>query len=169
MIFLTLVNTKYAQYFALTLVNLIAGIVPLNSSNLIIEFSDGDSKLSEILKKGFDFPIVQIYYQLLVKVAVLFGANKKRAEKEMKAVVKLEIKLANFTLPAEQKRNLTATYHPMPLSEVQKLYPEVPLVQYIKAITGVEVTEEEVVNVESPSFITKEISIIQYSFNVPFI
>ena len=80
----------------------------------------------------------------------------------MKAVLQLDFMLANFTLPAEQKRNLTATDHPMPLSEVQKLYPEVPLVQYINAITRVEVTEEEVVNVESPSFITKEISIIQY-------
>ena len=142
--------------------------MPLNSSKLIIQFSDSpkDSELTELLKKGIDSPIYKIMLELLVKGAVLLGANKKRAEKEMKAVVKLEIKLANFTLPAAQKRNQTATYHSMPLAEVQKLYPEVPLVQYIKSITGVEVTEEEVVNAESPAFITKEISIIQYPLNV---
>ena len=110
------------------------------------------------LKNGFDSPIVQTYYQLLVKVAVLFGANKKRAEKEMKEALQLEIKLANFTLPEEQKRNLTATYHPMPLAAVQKLFPGLPLVQYIKDVIGVEVTDEEVVIVESPAFITKDIS-----------
>ena len=98
----------------------------------------------------------------LVKVAVLFGANKKTAEKDMKEVLQLEIRLANFTLSAEQKRNQTATYNPMPLSEVQKLYHEVPLDKYIKAITGAEVTEKEVVNVESPTYITKEISFIYY-------
>ena len=114
----------------------------------------------ELLKKGLDSPMSKTLFEILVKVAVLFGANKKRAEKEMKEVVQLELKLANFTLPAEQKRNQTATYHPMPLSEVQKLYHEVPLVQYIKAITGAEVTEEEVVNVESPAYISKEISSI---------
>ena len=133
-----------------------------NSSKLIIQFSEFNGKLKKYLKKGFDFPVVQLYYQLLVQVAVLFGANKKRAEKDMKAALQLVIKLANFTLPAEQKRNQTATYHPMPLSEVQKLYHEVPLVQYIKVITGLELTEKEVVNVESPTYITKEISFIYY-------
>ena len=133
-----------------------------NSSKMLIQFSEYKKGFKEYLKKGFDFPIVQTYYQLLVKLAVLFGANKKRAEKDMKAALQLVIKLANFTLPAEQKRNQTATYHPMPLSEVQKLYHEVPLDKYIKAITGAEVTEKEVVNVESPTYITKEISFIHH-------
>ena len=127
---------------------------------MLIEFSEYKKRLKVYLKKGLDDPIVQTYYQLLVKLAVLFGANKKRAEKEMKAAVELEIKLAEFTLSEEQKRNMTATYHPLPLSEVQKLYPAVPLVQYIKDIIGVEVTDEEVVNVVSPAFITKDRSII---------
>ena len=127
-----------------------------NSSKLIIQFSEFNGKLKKYLKKGFDFPVVQLYYQLLVQVAVLFGANKKRARKEMKAAVELEIRLAEFTLSEEQKRNKTATYHPLPLTEVQKLYPEVPLVQYINDIIGVEVTDEEVVNLVSPAFITKD-------------
>ena len=129
----------------------------LNSSKMIIHFPEYPSRLTQFLRSGFENPIVQLYYQVLVKVAVLFGANKKRAEWEMKEVVELEIKLANFSLPPEQKRNLSALYHPLPLSEVQELFPEVPLVQYIKAIIGVEVTDEEVVNVERPAFITKDI------------
>ena len=75
----------------------------------------------------------------------------------MKAALQLEIKLANLTMTEEQKKTGSAVYNPMPLSEVQRLFPEVPLVQYIKAIIGVDVTEEEVVNVESPDYITKDI------------
>ena len=120
--------------------------------------------MKEILKNGWDSPEVQLYYHKLVNVAVRFGAEKKKAGKEMKAALELEIKLTNFSLPAEQKRNESATLNPMPLSEVQKLYPEVPLVQYIKTIVGVEVTGEEVVNVQSPTFITKEISIIHFIY-----
>ena len=155
----------FLSYLKFHINHLIAGFTfdSLNSSKMLIHFPEyslsilGYSSLTQLLKSGFDDPIVQLYYKLLVKGAVLFGANKKRAEKEMKEVVELEIKLANFTLPPEQKRNLSTLYHPLPLSEVQKLFPEVPLVQYIKAIIGVEVTEEEVVNVETPAFITKEI------------
>ena len=139
-----------------------------SSSKFIIQFSESPidqlEKLKiEILKKGFDSADVQSLYQDMVNVSVLFGADKKNAQKEMKAAMQLYIQLANFTLPDEQKRNESATSHLMPLSEVQKLYPEVPLVQYIKTIVGVEVTGEEVVNVQSPTFITKEISMIHYS------
>ena len=137
----------------------------VNTSKLLITFSEfqsyGQPGLKDILKKGFDDPLtgtqVQNYYQERVKMAVQFGANKQRAEEEMKAAVQLEINLANFTLPLNQKRNASAVYNPMPLSEVQKLFPQVPLIQYIKAILGVEVTEEEVVNVESPGYITEDI------------
>ena len=140
--------------------HLIPGITTFNSSKLIIQFyeSEEENPMKEILKNGWDSPEVQLYYHKLVNVAVRFGAEKKKAGKEMKAALELEIKLTNFSLPAEEKRNRSATFNPMPLSEVQKLFPEVPLVQYVKAIVGVDVTGEEVVNVQSPAFITKEIS-----------
>ena len=122
-----------------------------------ITFPEFFSPWKDYLKKGFENKIVQVYYQFLVNLAVQFGANKQRAEEEMKAAVQLEINLAKFTLTEEQKRNASAVYNPMPLSEAQKLFPEVPLVQYIKAILGVDVTEEEVVNVVSPDYIDKDI------------
>ena len=139
----------------------------VNTSKLLITFSEFQQPgLKDILKKGFDDPLtgtqVQNYYQERVKMAVQFGAIKQRAEEEMKAAVQLEINLANFTLPLNQKRNASAVYNPMPLSEVQKLFPQVPLIQYIKAILGVEVTEEEVVNVESPGYITEDIYLWSY-------
>lgn len=48
----------------------------------------------EVLIKGFEDKIVQAYYKYQNELAVLLGADKKRAEKEMKDVVNFEIALA---------------------------------------------------------------------------
>ena len=120
------------------------------------QFSPGLNR--EYLIKGFEDKDVQAYYKLMVNMAVMLGAEEKRAEEEMEDALKLELKLAEFALPREKRRNKTALYNPMKLSEVQKLYPEIPLVDYINGITLYEpanVDEDEVVNVAVPDFITK--------------
>ena len=45
--------------------------------------------------KGFENPIVQAYHAYQVDMAVLYGADKSRAEKEMRDVLDLEFALAN--------------------------------------------------------------------------
>lgn len=47
------------------------------------------------LLKGMDDPLVQAYYQLMVDSAVLLGANKTKADEEMKAALQFEMTLAN--------------------------------------------------------------------------
>lgn len=49
------------------------------------------------LLKGIEDPLVSAYYQLMVDSAVLLGANKTRAEEEMKAALNFEISLANVS------------------------------------------------------------------------
>ena len=108
--------------------------------------------------KGFEDKDVQAYYNYMINIAVLLGADKERAKEEMKEALMLELKLSEFSLPREKRRNKTALYNPMTLAEVQKMYPEVPLVSYINAVTDYEpanVAEDEVVNVAVPAFITK--------------
>merc|ERR550517_666091 len=68
----------------------------------------------------------------------------------MKEALMLELKLVEFALPREKRRNKTALHNPMKLSEVQKMYPEIPLVYYINGIPLYEpanVDEDEVGNV----------------------
>lgn len=48
----------------------------------------------QVLKKGFNDPKVQEYYNLMVEVAELFGANRSQAEQELKASLEFEIELA---------------------------------------------------------------------------
>merc|ERR1719365_118117 len=88
----------------------------------------------------------------------MLGADKDAAEKGMEDALKLELKLAEFALPREKRRNKTALYNPMPLKYVQDMYPEIPLVKYINDITLYEpanVDEDEIVNVAVPDFVTK--------------
>lgn len=49
------------------------------------------------LLKGVDDPLVSAYYQLMVDSAVLLGANKTKAEEEMKEALLFEINMANVS------------------------------------------------------------------------
>lgn len=49
----------------------------------------------EYLIEGLDNKIVNEYYRYMVDIAVILGAERKRAEKELMESLKFEIKLAN--------------------------------------------------------------------------
>ena len=141
---------------------------PKDSERRITEvdqFSPGLSR--EYLIKGYDDKDVQAYYKLMVNMAAMLGADEELAKKEMEEALKLELKLAEFALPREKRRNKTALYNPMPLPEIQKMYPELPLFDYINGITLYEegfVTKDEVLNVAVPEFVTK---VREHLANVP--
>lgn len=52
----------------------------------------------KILLKAFNDTLVKAYYEYLVDVAVIFGAERLRAQRELKEVVEFEIKLANVRI-----------------------------------------------------------------------
>lgn len=52
------------------------------------------------LLKGLDNPVVSAYHKFQVDMAVLYGADQQRAEKEMKEALDFEIALANVSLKA---------------------------------------------------------------------
>eukprot|EP00092_Neocalanus_flemingeri_P028315 GFUD01030752.1.p1 GENE.GFUD01030752.1~~GFUD01030752.1.p1 ORF type:complete len:774 (+),score=182.51 GFUD01030752.1:202-2523(+) len=129
-----------------------------NSEKRILEIDQPELGLSrEYLIKGIDDKDVQAYYNYMVQTAVFMGADEKVAKVEMKEALELELKLAEMSLPREERRNITALYNPMTIKEAQELYPEIPLLQYINDILGsadVTVDENEVVNVAVPKYIT---------------
>ena len=75
----------------------------------------------EYLVKGLEDKDVQSYFTYMKEMAVLFGASQEKAESELRAVVELEIKLANATLPREKRRNSTLLYNPFILGEYEVL------------------------------------------------
>jgi neprilysin len=50
------------------------------------------------LLKGLENPVVSAYHKFQVDMAVLYGAEQKRAEIEMREALDFEIALANVSL-----------------------------------------------------------------------
>ncbi|GBO21276.1 Neprilysin-2, partial [Araneus ventricosus] len=75
------------------------------------------------LLKGMEDPLVAAYYQLMVDSAVLLGANKTRATEEMKAALNFEMAIANFSVPREERRNISRLYNKMTVSDLYTLAP----------------------------------------------
>ncbi|CAL4159546.1 unnamed protein product, partial [Meganyctiphanes norvegica] len=91
--------------------------------------SDADSKYSV-----FNDSQVQAYFKFQVDLAVMLGADRGRAEEELKDSVVFESKLAKMTTPKQNRRNMTSLYNKMTLKELQELVPQVPWLDYINNI-----------------------------------
>lgn len=100
-------------------------------------------------------PIVSAYYNYMVDMAVLLGADEERAKRELLDSLNFEMALANISLPNEKRRNATALYNPMTVKEFQQRYPYTDWLEYFNAIlkdTGIVIGEEEVIIVSVPTF-----------------
>ena len=65
------------------------------------QFDQGELMLpnAEYYLLGFNHPIIQTYYKILVDVSLLLGAEEGRAKKDMKDLIQFEMKLANVSCP----------------------------------------------------------------------
>jgi len=127
-----------------------------NSTRRIIDIDQASTGISrEYLVKGWNNTIVKAYYSYMVDMAVIFGADKSRAEKEMRDSLNLEIALAEISLANEDRRNATALYNPMSIKDLQEKYNYMQWMEYINIIlkpTGIQIDENEVIVVSVPSF-----------------
>lgn len=133
------------------------GIDVKNSTKRIIDLDQASLGLRrEFLTKGFDEKLVKAYYDYMVDIAVIFGAERERATKELKDSLEFEMKLANISLPSEKRRNATALYNPMSIREMQDKFPSIPWLEYINTLLApdIKVTPDEVIVVSIPKYIT---------------
>ena len=54
-----------------------------------------------------------------MSVAVLLGADRATAERELRESLEFEIKLAHASMPREMRRNATRLYNPMKIKGEQ--------------------------------------------------
>lgn len=128
-----------------------------NSTARVIDLDQASLSLSrEYLVKGLDEKLVQAYYNYMVDIAALFGADKIDAEKELKESLYFEIKLANISLPPEERRNASKLYNPMTIPELQEKYPSIPWTEYFRKLlpTTIDIKPDEVAIVNVPSYIS---------------
>ena len=55
------------------------------------------------------------------QVAILLGADPSKAASDLKESLLFEIKLANASLPREERRNASKLYNPIKLSEMSQI------------------------------------------------
>jgi membrane metallo-endopeptidase-like protein 1 len=132
------------------------GVDLKNSTQRVIDLDQASLGLSrEYLSKGMDEKIVKAYYSYMVDIAVILGADKEYAEKELNASLAFEMQLSNISLPNEKRRNATLLYNPMTITELSKNYPSIPWKEYFSRLLppSIQVQENEMAIVNVPSYI----------------
>ena len=130
---------------------------PLNTKRKVLTLDELWLGLSrDYLVKGLQDRDVQDYYNQMVSMAVLLGAEEDTAKQEMEEALKVEIQMAELMLSQEDTLNITDLYRTMALKEVQKLYPNLPLLDYINGLMlnqPVNITEDEMIIVADPKYV----------------
>lgn len=109
----------------------------------------------EYLVKGTDEKIVAAYYRYMVDVAVLFGADRQRAVKELKESLDFEIGLAKISLPLEERRDAAKLYNPTTVNDLQRKYPSVPWQEYLNTLLyPLSIRHDDIIIVNSPKYLS---------------
>ncbi|EDV47813.1 neprilysin-2 isoform X2 [Drosophila erecta] len=131
------------------------GVDLQNSTKRLIDLDQSSLALSrEYLVKGFNETLVTAYYEYMVDIAVLFGANRDLAKTELLSSLEFEIALANISWPNEKRRNSSELYNLRTTAQLQAAYPYVQWVDYMNALLpeGLNLVEDEMINLSVPSF-----------------
>jgi len=110
----------------------------------------------EYLMKGLEDEDVKAYFTYMKDVSILLGADETRAEIEMLETLEFEMKLANISLPREERRDSSKLYNPMTISQLSQLDPNTPWLEYINNVLTeniAKVKEFETIIVDVPSYI----------------
>ncbi|KAK4879936.1 hypothetical protein RN001_008082 [Aquatica leii] len=133
------------------------GIDLKNSSQRVIDLDQGALGLRrEFLAKGLEDKLVKAYYDYMVDIAVLFGAEKTAALKELKESLEFEIKLANISLPNEKRRNATLLYNPMSVEDLQRKFQSIPWLEYLNNVMDIpeiKIKNSDIIIIAVPSYI----------------
>ncbi|XP_054716984.1 neprilysin-2-like [Uloborus diversus] len=107
------------------------------------------------LMKGLNDTSTAAYFDLMVKAANLLGADKATSRDELKKSLDFEITLANYSLPREERRNISRMYNKYTVKQLQELAPKIPWLKYFNGLLSNEITENETLIVSVPDFIVK--------------
>ncbi|RZF35772.1 hypothetical protein LSTR_LSTR012070 [Laodelphax striatellus] len=129
-----------------------------NSKNRVIILDQASLGMGqEYLIKGLKDKLVAAYYNYMVDIAVLFGADKKIAKTELRKSVEFEINLANISIPREERRDTNKLYNSMTLTQLQQKFSSIPWKEYFQNMLPhkIKLKPNERVIVYAPSFIKK--------------
>lgn len=138
-------------------INIYAGADKKNPSINILYVDQGGVGMPSIeyLKKGFDDKFVQAYYNYIIDVAKLLGANVSTVAADAEKIVQFEIQLANISTPREERRNATRMYNPMTIGNLTQQFTVFNWTRLIQAAlpNGTQAFEDDVVVVQETEYL----------------
>jgi len=128
-----------------------------NSSWRVIDIDQASlGQAQTYLVKGLSDRTVSAYYKYMVNVAVLLGAERSVAERELKDSIEFEMELARASMPREMRRDSNRMYNPMMIRDLNEYAPMVPWLEYINKILTPEilvVKDTERVILDEPGYL----------------
>ncbi|XP_036335141.1 neprilysin-3 isoform X3 [Rhagoletis pomonella] len=132
--------------------------IQIDQGGLTLPTPDYYNNKTEIHRRVLDG-----YIEYMTKVCVLLGAVESDARRQMEAVIAFESKLANISMPLEERRNEEAMYHPMNLVDLEKIAPFLNWTEHFgdaMLLVNRRITQDEIVIVYAPDFLKKLSAII---------
>lgn len=128
-----------------------------NNRRYIIELDQSSLGLPDrsYYFKGFNDTTVAAYYDSMVDSAVMLGANRQEARKQMAEALEFETALAKISVPRDQRRNVTRLYNKMTANDLYNLAPNIDWKRYLTQLLRdeqLDMNKDEVI-VKVPSFI----------------
>ena len=108
-----------------------------DSKNNIFEIYQGGLSLGQreyyVNKDSANVALMDAYRKHIVNMFKLFGFSEDKAKKRMERVIKLETRIAEFSLSRTELRDVEKNYNKMSFYEFKAQYPYFPLDELLKA------------------------------------
>ncbi|XP_050304962.1 neprilysin-1-like [Anthonomus grandis grandis] len=85
----------------------------------------------------------EAYHKYMTNIAVLLGANKTTASDELQEVIDFERRLANASLPEQDRHDTSIIYKKLKLRELQQIVPQVNWLEYFWSFLDTKINENE--------------------------
>ncbi|XP_057332140.1 neprilysin-2-like [Microplitis mediator] len=143
-------------YDSNNLIDFSINVDPKNSSKRVIYLDDPihDERRLPLLS-GFRKNIAKEYYRYIIDTAVILGAERKRAQYELRDALEFEMNLAKMSLSEIfREDNATSMYNPITVAELLNKHPSIPWKEYFNRFLApyYKFDDIDVVMVRSPYF-----------------
>lgn len=138
-----------------------------NSSRHIIQIDQGGLTLptrDNYLNKTAHEKVLAAYLDYMTRVCVLLGSDETSANLQMADVIQFETRLAEITIPADERRDEETLYNQMTIYELQEIAPFINWREHFAdALRTVKrkVTDKERVVVYAPEYLKKLTEVVK--------
>ncbi|XP_060528055.1 neprilysin-1-like isoform X2 [Cylas formicarius] len=86
---------------------------------------------------------MKAYHTYMSNIAVLLGANKTTVSDELQRIIDFERKLANASLPEQDRHDTSVIYRKLKLKELQTIVPQINWLEYFRSFLDVDIDDDE--------------------------